>query len=324
MLTISRYHSAWSLADLFNDDQWCPVCHGNQFSQIEGSLVGCNGCGAEFELRMTAGDPGVAIDCFPDPKGKYVACLPGCDINSWKQTSHDEWERKSYRLKRISPYYFWQVIKECESGLDDRQRWCSELAGYHSYCKTDPLGFEEVFYFDPNHIADLLTRERYARTPTGKKLHEVVDMAWVPLIGLEAWTTDLSVQKRYDLANKGHEAYQQNRDLWNALAAANTAYDAGYRKYNEVSKNWNEYRANVLAAELTAKYPGMYRALFVREQCERVWLEDNRTPHSGLPKEGETVRIKWPFYKRHRERDENFPLYETAWVEPLIPLVEEY
>ncbi|MCI0580177.1 MAG: hypothetical protein L0332_18005 [Chloroflexi bacterium] len=42
----------------------CPLCWGIDFASVDFAQVWCNGCGATFTVRMTAGDPGFVVDCF--------------------------------------------------------------------------------------------------------------------------------------------------------------------------------------------------------------------------------------------------------------------
>ena len=107
MLTVKRIHRPWSLDDLFDDQQWCPVCKGNQFTNLEGAGIWCDQCNAEFELRYTAGDPGVVIDCKP-PDWTYY------------KITRETWTRQDRP-------HFWQVLKECDDGLDGRDLWCTNL-----------------------------------------------------------------------------------------------------------------------------------------------------------------------------------------------------
>ena len=52
----------------FNPFEWedlkCPVCGVSEFVSQDHALVLCAKCSAEFEVRMTAGDPGCVMDCF--------------------------------------------------------------------------------------------------------------------------------------------------------------------------------------------------------------------------------------------------------------------
>lgn len=41
----------------------CPVCGGDDFTELgAGGGVWCDGCGAEFKVRGTSGDPGCVVD----------------------------------------------------------------------------------------------------------------------------------------------------------------------------------------------------------------------------------------------------------------------
>lgn len=107
MLVTKRIHRPWSLDQLFDDDQWCPVCKGTKFTEVEGLGIYCDQCQAEFSLRDTTGDPGVVIDCEPATWTYYP--IPRA-----------AWTKKERPV-------FWQVLKPCNDGLDDRQRWCTNL-----------------------------------------------------------------------------------------------------------------------------------------------------------------------------------------------------
>ena len=52
----------------FNPFEWealkCPVCRASEFISQDHAMVSCARCSAEFEVRMTAGDPGCVVDCF--------------------------------------------------------------------------------------------------------------------------------------------------------------------------------------------------------------------------------------------------------------------
>lgn len=153
MLTIQRFHSEWSLDALFDDDQWCPICLGHEFLYTEGDEgVFCKTCEARFVVRPTAGDPGVVIDCWADPTGRYAA-LPG----------------QKGVLPQDNLYYFWQVLKTCEDGLGDRVRWCSHAARYSFYytlanAQAGPI-FAQVYQFYPLHVVEAQTWDLWLASP---------------------------------------------------------------------------------------------------------------------------------------------------------------
>lgn len=96
----------WTEFDLFGDGgQWCPVCGGRTFTWVRpfGEIF-CDGCGARFSCRPTAGDPGLVVDCVPT-----------------------EFTLSHFLLSQ--PISFWQVLKECEAGLADRRTWCVQADG---------------------------------------------------------------------------------------------------------------------------------------------------------------------------------------------------
>jgi len=104
MLTTDYIYRHWTVEDIFGDDvMFCPVCGQSRFVKLEpGGGVWCKECNANFVIRHTAGDPGVVVDCFTEHvRGYYVP------------------EGSS----------FWQVLKDCDGGLDDRNRWCARVNG---------------------------------------------------------------------------------------------------------------------------------------------------------------------------------------------------
>lgn len=270
MLSTTRYHQPWGLADLFDDGQWCPICHGRAFTHCEGAGIECDECGATFALRSTAGDPGVVIDCWGNPQGKYAAIVPGI---------------------HGTIYYFWQVVKECEAGLDDRQRWCSHSGTYgHTYRATDPLLFAEVYHFDHYETARQLAHDRWRKTPTGRKLSAELAAAAAPV------------------QDKPIEVVQASA----RLAMISTADDdrAAWNAYYEVLRRWQssiwEYeRLHIDEIERTLRdhKPGLY----FTEQCEKTWPDDSFWLHRCLPKAGEQPRVAHPFYHRRDETGEPPP-----------------
>ena len=130
MLAVKRIHRAWSLDDLFDDQQWCPVCKGNEFTNLEGDGVYCDQCESGFSLRYTAGDPGVVINCKA-PDWTYY------------QITRKTWTHQERP-------HFWQVLKECNDGLDGRDLWCTNLdikdlgRHRHLYLRRDDPAMGEV------------------------------------------------------------------------------------------------------------------------------------------------------------------------------------
>ena len=272
MLTTARIHPPWSLSDLFDDGQWCPICHGRAFTHTEGAGLDCDQCGASFELRYTAGDPGVVIDCWGNAKGKYAALAAGIH----------------------GPlYYFWQVVKECEEGLDDRQRWCSNSGTYGTrYRASDPLLFAEVYHFDHYETAKQLARAKWHKTPTAKKLSAELQAATPPP---SEQPTAVEVHARYALIQ--HPAEQR----------------AAWDTYYEVLRRWQaslwEYERLHVDEEQTA-LAGRPEGLYFAEQCEQTWPEDGFWLHRCLPKVGEKPHLSHPFYTRRAQTGEPEPLRE--------------
>lgn len=162
MLRIVQFCKAWSLTDIFGDGQWCPVCGGTTFTCWEGDAVYCNRCNAKFTLRMTCGDEGVVVDCHPDHEDAPVRVL-------WPP-----------RQPGQQPY-FWQVLKTCDGGLADRDRWCHNLAltldgnpenmrGQFDVSHKDaPQGVGvEVFWYEPLRIARHRTWQQWRRSKAGR------------------------------------------------------------------------------------------------------------------------------------------------------------
>ncbi len=131
----------WSLDEVFGPGQWCPVCGGEQFVLVEGRLPICTTCEARFELRDTAGDPGVVIDCWPTPDGKYI-------IRDWPAGR---------------PVHLYQVLKECEGGLADRDQWLTVRGhGLERWWRGRPLGAETCVY-RPHDVAWVLAHRDWRR-----------------------------------------------------------------------------------------------------------------------------------------------------------------
>ena len=242
MLTTDRIHRAWSLEDIFGDGQWCPYCHGTEFTHVEGSDITCDRCDAEFQLRMTAGDPGVVVDAIP-AETKYV-------------TVYQTLAYKSIRSQMSCAC--WQVLKECERGLDDRDHWCSPFkseVGDHSdfyLTQSDPPLGREVFRFSTYDVGKVLAREKWlAETGAGKRASElraqgVCEHDWPKEITNARWSY-----------------------LWG-------------------KEGWNKKMAEELKTEHLDGY-------YFEEQCERVF-DDCYFIHRCIPRTGETpalTRLGW-------------------------------
>ncbi len=90
----------WTEWDLFGDGrQWCPVCGHRHFTWIRPCAgIWCDGCGALFQTRATAGDPGLVVDCIPTSFTRAHFDVPDGAL-------------------------FGQVLKQCFGGLNDRSSW---------------------------------------------------------------------------------------------------------------------------------------------------------------------------------------------------------
>lgn len=262
MLTTTRIHPPWSLTDLFDDGQWCPICHGRAFTHTEGAGLTCDQCAAVFELRQTAGDPGVVIDCWGNPQGKYAATTTGI---------------------HGTIYYFWQVVKECEEGLADRKRWCSHSGKYGlSYHADDPLLFAEVYHYESYYTARQMAHDRWRKTPTGKRLSAELAAAKPPP---SEQPTEVVVQARYALIQ--HPAEQ--RAAWDAYYEVLRRWQASLWEYERL-------HTDEIEAELRQrKRP---EGLYFAEQCEQTWPADGYWLHRCLPKIGEAPQVQHPFYTR--------------------------
>ncbi|MCI0643450.1 MAG: hypothetical protein L0346_01010 [Chloroflexi bacterium] len=81
----------------------CPLCWGIDFASVDFAQVWCNGCGANFTVRMTAGDPGFVVDCvWPyyqwrparyllPATGELLLTLVLKDSGDPVDLTHDEW-----------------------------------------------------------------------------------------------------------------------------------------------------------------------------------------------------------------------------------------
>jgi hypothetical protein len=121
----TRYiHRYWSVEDLFGDEiMFCPVCGKSEFVKLEpNGSVWCSECNCFFTVRDTAGDEGVVIDCHLD---------------------HVE----GYFLPEGQKFSFWQVVKDCNEGLNDRKRWCADLGGSrdHDFTRDKAVGVKKFY-----------------------------------------------------------------------------------------------------------------------------------------------------------------------------------
>jgi len=132
MLRTERICKVWSLNDLFDDGQWCPICLGREFTLVEGDSITCDGCGASFWLRYTGGDRGVIIDCQPDESyGRFVVPAERVVVGEGAPQ-------------------FWQVLKTCNYGLGDRDHWCCNVKkGSLYWLEADGPAGKELLHFGP-------------------------------------------------------------------------------------------------------------------------------------------------------------------------------
>lgn len=239
MLKTERIHGDWSLEDIFGDGQWCPVCGGEEFTHIEGYGITCDECESEFKLRMTAGDAGVVVDCLPQERGKYIIQRP---VLHGKNGPH-----------------FYQVLKECEAGLDDRDNWhtnldLADLGEYRFltlYRKDGPVG-KELFRYDAYGVARKLAHQQWQkRTKAGK---EYLERKEAP----------------YPNRDEDPQGYTQYWDDHHRLTCE-------YHKYEHK-------RAPVIREKLdrAGHKPGFY----LRQQCAVVF-DDCYVIHHCIPKVGE-------------------------------------
>lgn len=160
MLTTQRVCQEWSLDEIFDDGQWCPICQGAKFTHIEGQGIFCDHCNASFTLRMPGGDDGVVIDCKADPHGRYAFV-----------------GRPQVKGKE-NPYYFWQVLKPCNEGLHDRTHWLSGIGSdmesyyYSRERATKAPRFARLCTYSTHKAAEQQLWENWIKTPTYQKLKE--------------------------------------------------------------------------------------------------------------------------------------------------------
>jgi len=98
----------------FNPFEWdafrCPVCRGNEFVSISYSAIFCERCGARFQVRPTAGDPGCVVDCYVAEKGiEIMAPLWKCS-DCGVEAGFFEWQKPvcpknpSHKMVRVKNY----------------------------------------------------------------------------------------------------------------------------------------------------------------------------------------------------------------------------
>ena len=116
----------------FNPFKWkdlrCPVCGASNFVSQDHAMVFCDRCYADFEVRMTAGDPGCVVDCLLKevyaPLWECVDCGqkegffdwqdPVCPGSSWhtmKKAHPDGLIRKLWKRPRGYPKRFCLILK---------------------------------------------------------------------------------------------------------------------------------------------------------------------------------------------------------------------
>ena len=142
-IKIEKIYKEWGIDEVFGEGQFCPVCHGTEFTHLEpAGGIYCNKCDATFSCRYTNGDPGLVVDCYP---------------NGYTKNGKLEKNGVKYYIDPARFYSdqvsFWQVLKPCNGGLDDRKYWCTgSKAQLHHSLKEAPYG-EELFFFNPRVLA---------------------------------------------------------------------------------------------------------------------------------------------------------------------------
>jgi hypothetical protein len=172
--------SEWTLQELFSDGQWCPVCGKDKFTALEPfGGVWCDECGATFEIGQLSADPGVAITCKPEnyPQG----------IHNGRPVLYYIDPKYFYENKVV----FWQILKDCDGGLDNRNRWCANKTDMRVYKKNGHLGIK-VARFD----ALLIARH---------KLQKQKDQFYVPELEL--------LKLKNDLSKKHTDGYYKMEDV---------------------------------------------------------------------------------------------------------------
>jgi hypothetical protein len=241
MLTTERIHHDWSLEDIFGDGQWCPVCLGKEFTHVEGEGITCDRCGSKFELRMTAGDPGVVVDCLPSQR-KYI-------IQRSVLFGNGE-DKKPY---------FYQVLKQCERGLDDRETWITNLdikdLGEYRFMhirQDDGAMGQEIFYFEAHDVAGRMAfRNWKTRTKAGQEM-------------AARWETKAPNSEEDP---EGHKAW----------------WDEYQRLTSERYKYVRTHKPKIVQRLKDAGYKKGY---YLREQCAEVF-DDCMWIHRCIPKDGE-------------------------------------
>ncbi len=141
---LAQFYKGWNLQAVFGDGkQWCPVCGSRNFTSYEpaGGLF-CDQCGARFACRDTAGDPGLVVDCFPAGYDEH-GIFKGRAVKFWIDPARGD-------NRGVA---FWQVLKDCNGGLDDRAQWCASFKTMRHI--TAPVG-TELFQFTSARIPELV------------------------------------------------------------------------------------------------------------------------------------------------------------------------
>lgn len=113
----------------FNPFEWkelkCPVCGASEFVSNDHALVFCDRCFADFEVRMTAGDPGCVVDCFVKETyaplwecvecGKEIAFFdwqnPACPENTHHTMKRVDGIRKLWKRPEGYPESYYLILK---------------------------------------------------------------------------------------------------------------------------------------------------------------------------------------------------------------------
>ncbi len=116
----------------FNPFEWadlrCPVCGESNFVSQDHAMVFCDTCYADFQVHMTAGDPGCVVDCFLKeiyaPAWECVDCGertaffdwqdPLCPSNSghsMRKVHPDGLIRKVWKPPKGYPKSFYLILK---------------------------------------------------------------------------------------------------------------------------------------------------------------------------------------------------------------------
>lgn len=193
-LKIYKLHNSWTLKQLFSDGQWCPVCGWEGFSaEIPAGGVGCTNCGATFSCRGMA-DPGLVIDCFP--KGYVNGRIDKNDHADIKYLLPEPDADCKFGIS------FWQVLKDCDGGLDGRSHWCSTIPKrfYVSRSNGGPAG-KELFFYNPYELAEFIL--------AAKSITE--DKPQYPNIQqIEEYAKDFQGEKGYYTRNQCYKVFKQD------------------------------------------------------------------------------------------------------------------